>query len=256
MSSPPAHDWGSAPDFYGPRHAYREALMLRRLLPTLPGPKVVNVGCGAGSLTLALVARGLEVTSVDGSSAFVESLRHAVADRHPGVSAPVLCADVHALPFPDAAFDGAVCGEVLEHLDDDRRAAAEITRVLRPGGVLVATVPAGPQRFDWVDSWAGHRRRYTPGGLVALLEGAGLTGVEVRPWGFPVTALYERAVYKPLLRRRLARAAGDGAGLEAPNGLAEIVAGVIRAALELDSLFGARGAGHPGLLAWGQATAR
>src|SRR5690606_13468429 len=59
------HDWGDAPELYGPRHDYREALVLRRLLPALPGPRVLNAGAGAGSLTLKMVAAGLQVTSVD-----------------------------------------------------------------------------------------------------------------------------------------------------------------------------------------------
>ena len=51
------HDWGERPELFGPRHDYREALILRRLLPALPGPAVLNAGAGAGSLTLRLVER-------------------------------------------------------------------------------------------------------------------------------------------------------------------------------------------------------
>src|SRR6185312_5762537 len=66
-SAPRAHDWGSAPDLYGPRHDYREALILRRLLPALPGSRVLNAGSGAGSLSLRLADASLEVTSVEAS---------------------------------------------------------------------------------------------------------------------------------------------------------------------------------------------
>jgi ubiquinone/menaquinone biosynthesis C-methylase UbiE len=252
--APPAHAWGSAPDFYGPRHAFRESLMLRRLLPALPGPRVLNVGCGAGSLTLALLERGLEVTSVDASEAFVRRLEERIRALHPRSPAPVLVADAHELPFGDAVFDGVACGEVLEHLDDDARAAREIARVLRPGGAVVVTVPAGPERFDWVDEWAGHRRRYTAAGLAALLREAGLVEVEVRGWGFPVTALYERLAYRPLLRRRLARqGCGDALG---GTGRAGRLAPLVRAVLELDALTAGRGTRHPGLIAWGRAASR
>ncbi|MEW6583684.1 MAG: class I SAM-dependent methyltransferase [Actinomycetota bacterium] len=264
MSTPAAvdeHRWGSAPEFYGPRHAYRESLMLRRLLPALPGPRVANVGCGAGSLTLAMLARGLSVVSLDASPEFVGRLAAQIAQRHPGADAPVLVADAHDLPLEDASVDGVTCGEVLEHLDDDLRAAREIARILRPGGVFVATVPCGPDRFDWVDAWAGHRRRYDRHGFARLLRDAGLVDVEVRRWGFPVTALYERLVYAPMLRRRVA-AGGDGddgaaaEGLGAPTGLAARLAPALRAALEVDTLFGDRGVRHPGLIAWGRAAPR
>ena len=55
---PGSHDWGDAPELFGPRHDYREALIMRRLLPALPGPEVLNAGAGAGSLTLRLVNAG------------------------------------------------------------------------------------------------------------------------------------------------------------------------------------------------------
>jgi SAM-dependent methyltransferase len=247
-----AHEWGSAPEFYGPRHDYREALMLRVLLPTLPGPRVLNAGCGAGSLTLRMLDAGLEVTSVDASEAFVERLRRMVAERPsgPGRSAAIRTADLHALDLPDASFDGVVCGEVLEHLEDDRRAMSELARVLVPGGVAVATVPANPWRFDWLDHWAGHRRRYAPEALRERLQAAGFAEVRVSSWGFPLTGLYHRRLFMPMLRRRLSANGGrppgrPGRGLRAAFPL-------VRAALELDTLFMGRRPGYFGLIAWGR----
>ena len=250
MTAPPAlerHEWGSAPELYGPRHDYRESLMLRRLLPALPGPSVLNAGAGAGSLTLRMADAGLSVTSVDASPAFVERLERRLAERHSGRGdLPVAVGDLETLDLPDAAFDGVACGEVLEHLDDDRAALGELARVLRTGGVLVATVPAGPERMDWVDAWAGHRRRYAPEALGALAWDAGFVDVRVTAWGFPLCGLYERMVYRPLLRRRLA---GPGAqGLGAAPAAARPLAAAVRALLEVDSLFIGRRPGYLGLI--------
>jgi SAM-dependent methyltransferase len=241
------HEWGSAPDCYGPRHDYRESLMLRQLLPSLPGPRVLNAGCGAGSLSLRMANAGLDVTSVDASEAFVARLAGLMARRHPGRRLPVELADLHALELPDASFDGVTCGEVLEHLDDDRTAMAELARVLAPGGVLVASVPANPWRYDWLDHWAGHRRRYTVEGLDARLREAGFGDVRVTSWGFPLTGVFHRHVYLRVMRRRLEQGAD---GLGPPGRMARIVSPVLRLAFELDSLFLGRAPGYFGLLAW------
>ncbi len=236
-----AHDWGSAPELYGPRHDYREALILRRLLPRLPGPQVLNAGAGAGSLTHRLLRAGCAVTSIDASGELCRRLAAELAGTAAG--ARVLRCDVVDTGLPDRAFDGVVCAEVLEHLADDRAALTELARVLRPGGLLLVTVPAGPFRYDWVDLWAGHLRRYEPSDLAGKITGAGFGAVEVDGWGFPLSAAYHRWVYRPALRRRLARARGPGG---APPRAARTA---VRAALELDSLFLGRTRGALGLIA-------
>jgi SAM-dependent methyltransferase len=240
------HRWGDAPDLYGPRHDYRESLMMRRLRRLLPAGHVLNAGCGAGSLTMRLLDAGYSVTSVDASEAFVERVRGLVAARGLAHSAPVAAADLRSLPFEDAAFDGIVCGEVLEHLDEDRAAVREFARVLRPGGIVLASVPANPWRYDWSDHWAGHRRRYSAEGLAERFASAGFTDVDVTAYGFPLLGLYHRQVYRRLLKRRLASEESD---LGAPSGAMRLVSPLVRAAFELDTLFLGRRPGYFGLIA-------
>ena len=235
------HGWGDAPDLYGPRHDYRESLMMRRLRPALPAGHVLNAGCGAGSFTLRLLDAGYEVTSVDASEAFVDRVRHLVGDR-----GAVDLADLHALRFEAGAFDAIVCGEVLEHLDDDQTAVREFARVLKPGGVVLASVPANPWRYDWSDHWAGHRRRYTAAGLAERFTAAGFADVDVTDYGFPLLGLYHRQVYRRMLKRRLER---DGGDVGAPTGAMKRVAPLVRAAFELDTLFMGRRPGYFGLIA-------
>lgn len=239
------HDWGDSPELFGPRHDYRESLVLRRLLPALPGPEVLNAGSGAGSLTLKLVDAGLRVTSTDASAELCEWTREALRRRGAAEGNPVVAGDLQRLDLPDASFDAVVCAEVLEHLDDDAAALARIARVLRPGGLLVVTVPANPYRYDWTDHWAGHRRRYTAEMLAERLAAAGFTGARVEGWGFPLTGLYHRQVYRRVLRRRLAAGGGRAAGGAPPRLLSRLV----RAALEIDTAFIGRRPGYHGLLA-------
>jgi SAM-dependent methyltransferase len=243
MSDLGTHDWGDAPDLYGPRHAYRESLIMRRVRAGNPGPRTLNAGAGAGSLTMRLVADGFDVTSIDASAAFCASLEQRLA-AVPAGKHRVMVGDLEHLELPDAGFDLVTCGEVLEHLDDDAAGAAELARVTDAGGLLVVTVPAGPYRFDWTDHWAGHRRRYTPAGLRDVLTGAGFVDVDVVAWGFPLSGLYHRAVYRRALRRRLDQGR-EGLGGAPPRWIAR----PLRAAFELDTLFLGRRPGFMGLLA-------
>ncbi len=91
--------------------------------------------------------------------------------------------DALRLPFRDDTFDRIICSEVFEHIPDDSAAMAELARVLRPGGVLAATVPSWfPEKVCWALSAeyhaplapGGHVRIYTEGLLRSRLDGAGL----------------------------------------------------------------------------------
>ena len=85
----------------------------------------------------------------------------------------VACGFAEKLPVGDSKLDVAVALDVLEHLDDDRRALTEILRVLRPEGVLLATVPAYPFLWSSHDEALDHRRRYRRAELRERLAAAG-----------------------------------------------------------------------------------
>jgi hypothetical protein len=67
---------------------------------------------------------------------------------------------------------------VLEHFEDDAAAVSHVARVLKPGGVAVIEVPAGPQLFDVYDKYLQHFRRYQLADLCRLVERAGLQVIE------------------------------------------------------------------------------
>ena len=183
------------PDFVGPRHRLRESLLLRLLLSARPGHSLLNVGAGQGTFSQLLERRGFAVTSVDPSPEAVGLLRERVRG-------PVFAASAGELPFADAQFDGAVLGEVLEHIEDDLGALREVVRVVRRGGVVAASVPANPAFFGPSDEWAGHHRRYTRESLHELCTRAGLEVERLRAWGFPVSTFYHRRIYEPRLSSR------------------------------------------------------
>lgn len=216
-----AHEWGTAPEFVGPRHELRERLLLDLFLSAVPGRKVLNAGAGQGSFSVRLAERGFDVTSVDASRAAVDVLERLAVGT-------VAQADVTELPFAGGAFDAAVLGEVLEHVPDDVAALGEVARVVRPGGVLAVSVPANPARFGPSDRWAGHLRRYSRELLVGACEQGGFRVHRCLAWGFPVSALYHRHLYE----RRLARQ-----GTVPPRRWERPALAVLSALLQVDRLF-------------------
>jgi SAM-dependent methyltransferase len=117
----PDPDW----DYYPTYVAKLEAV--RAWLDRLPaGTRVLDAGCGEGVLVEEYAGR-LAIEGVDPNYA----------------SASVRAGSVTALPFAPAAFDRALCLDVLEHLtyDDQPKALAELHRVVRPGGELLVSVP-------------------------------------------------------------------------------------------------------------------
>lgn len=82
--------------------------------------------------------------------------------------------DVCKMPFTDGAFDLVLATDIIEHVDNDLDALAEIRRVLAPGGVALITVPAFQSLWGLQDTVSQHKRRYRRPALLDLIGRAGL----------------------------------------------------------------------------------
>lgn len=92
----------------------------------------------------------------------------------------------------DRTFDAVCAFEVLEHLKDDVDALRRWRERLRPGGILVLSVPAHQHRFGPWDVRVGHFRRYDPPVLAERLSRSGFHPVSLRLYGFPIGFALER----------------------------------------------------------------
>ena len=160
------------------------------------GERLLEVGCGTGSLTFALagtVAFG-ELTAIDYADVYVAAAR--AKNRDPRIH--IEQGDAVALRFPDADFDRALSLLVLHFVSEPGAAVAQMRRVTRPGGVVAAAVwDSGggllAQRMFWdtaamLDPAAvEHRGRamskpvVAPGGLVRVFRAVGLADLDERP---------------------------------------------------------------------------
>jgi SAM-dependent methyltransferase len=129
--------------------------VLDRVEPRLHPPyRVVEIGCGTGN-TLRTVERVCHRGDVIGMDLFSEGL--ALARQR--VRCQLIQADVHHLQ-ENEAYDMVCLFDVLEHLDDDDAILQAIHRILKPGGLLILTVPALASLWSYFDEWSCHRRRY------------------------------------------------------------------------------------------------
>jgi SAM-dependent methyltransferase len=113
--------------------AYKERI--GELLRPAAGGTYLDVGAGAGDDALALAERySVRVVGADSSQTMVEEMRRRGLEK-------AHVADAHALPFPDATFDGCWADRVFQHLADPVAALAELRRVTKPGGRVVVADP-------------------------------------------------------------------------------------------------------------------
>ena len=154
-----------------------------------PGDRMLDLGAGLGRHAFEAFRRGASVTAVDVNHDELRSCTNtfaamAEAGEVPhGATAASLQASALTLPFTDGCFDRIIASEVLEHIEPDQAALAELARVLRPGGCLAVTVPAWlAETVCWKLSQdyhapavaGGHLRIYSAAVLRSRLRQAGL----------------------------------------------------------------------------------
>jgi SAM-dependent methyltransferase len=125
--------------------------------------RVLNIGAATGRTSQWLANYG-DVSSLEYDADCCELTRAALG-------LDIVLGSILSLPWPDQSFDIVCAFDVLEHIDDDKRAVAEMIRVARDGGLLFVTVPS--QSFLWSehDEINHHFRRYSLSELRSLFSG-------------------------------------------------------------------------------------
>jgi ubiquinone/menaquinone biosynthesis C-methylase UbiE len=164
----------------GPRFFVRTGLM-RRMLKGTSG-RILDVGCGDGFFLEQLLAMGFGCVGLDVSAQMIERCRR----RIPSTRVELVCSTIQTYR-PDRLFDAVTCGETLEHINDDVDVLKHIHRVLKPGGMLVLTVPIDVALWSEADVDAGHVRRYSKSEIFVKLQKTGFAVQRYTIWGFPLT---------------------------------------------------------------------
>ena len=190
----------------------RRALVLALLARHRPSrgeaATLLDVGCGTGAMLAGLSAHGRAVG--------IDASEHALAYCRRRGHHDLVQARGESLPIADASADAVTALDLLEHIPEDGAAVKEFARVLRPGGVLIVTVPAGAWLWSEHDEALDHHRRYRSRRLRELLLEAGLVIERLSPL---ITLLLLPVAALRLLQRLRRRPEGPRTALIVPSKL-------------------------------------
>jgi len=137
---------------------------LRETLRPRPGTRILDVGCGDGTAELSLGRLQISQVSLFAVDIRIGRAKQTMqaASSH-NIRLSVAAADVLALPFANDAFDSTFCVALLQHTTDPSKAVAELARVTKPGGRVVAVEPDNAARY-WFSSLESGRHAYEMAG--------------------------------------------------------------------------------------------
>lgn len=159
--------------------------ILAKELRRLPKPgTALDIGAAGGGNTRVLRAHGWRPVALE----YAETAAKIARER--GID--VVRADARKLPVASESMDLVTAFDVLEHIEEDYEATAEIARVLRPGGTALIAVPCDMALWSAHDEAVGHVRRYTRETLTSAIEKGGLEVQDIWSWNVllrPVVAM-------------------------------------------------------------------
>lgn len=159
--------------------------LLARELRRLPAPgRALDIGAAGGGNTRVLLSHGWQPVALEFAPTAAQIARERGID--------VVRADARELPVRTGSMDLVTAFDILEHIEEDYLATAEITRVLRPGGTALIAVPADMALWSAHDTAVGHVRRYTRKTLADVIVKGGLVIEEMWSWNVllrPVVSL-------------------------------------------------------------------
>jgi len=206
------------------KRSFREReTILRKCLEdwNLSGQHWLDAGCGTGTLARWLLTRGCQVLGVDAAAGMIAAANQ-ITGQDRSSQLRFECIDtIERLHMKDESFDGLLCSSVLEYVSDSRRCLTEFARVLKPGGLLLVSVPHRHSLVrqvqlachqsgkllgtHWAEFLEYSRQQYSKREFDELLSQAGFTVAKVVPFGSPLPNLAKRSRYWGSLLMFMAR---------------------------------------------------
>lgn len=169
--------------FKAPRYVLRK-LNILRIIENLNFETFIDIGCGAGDLTLSIASRGKKGIGMDFSINAIKTANN-LKKKYLLEKGTVKFELRDALESKAEKFDLVICCEMLEHINDDK----EVMKILAKKSYryILISVPAKRRLFDSSDKAVGHFRRYEKIDIYNLLESNNLSVLKFINYGFPLT---------------------------------------------------------------------
>lgn len=193
------------------------------------GSRWLDAGCGTGSLSRTLATRGSRVLGVDAARAMVEIAGKEAQRTGLGELLEFAHVDsIESMPLPRSGFDGILCNSVVEYLHRPVVAIEEMAQCLRPGGMMLISVPNRASMFrsslllmhrlsrllsekPWLEYLKYSINSYNREEFSAILRAHGLEVMRIVPFGGPMPRLLQRLRFLGPLNMYVARKSGQGA---------------------------------------------
>lgn len=177
---------------------------LKKNLLSVTQPIVLEIGCSSGYM-LQKIQQFIPHATLIGSDVVCQPL----LELSKKLTIPLLRFDILQCPLPDNCVDAIILLNVLEHIEDDVTTLKQIYRILKPNGVLILEVPAGPHLYDAHDRICMHFRRYKLAKLCKLITERGFKvsnrshlGTLIYPAFFLAKLWNKRLLSKPDIEQR------------------------------------------------------
>jgi len=163
-----------------PRYLCRKSIVLD-FLEEIGKGTFLEIGIGSGDLVLEMAKRNYTGMGADLSDKSVQMTQEKLKNVDSKIK--IEKKDLFNIT---GSFDIIIILEVIEHIEDDKKALKKIYELLNKSGHLIISVPAHKRKWDINDEWAGHFRRYEKDELRLKLEKSGFEVIKLYNYGFPI----------------------------------------------------------------------
>ena len=135
------------------------ARLIMKLLKNIKSKTILDAGCGYCIYSLMTAERGNKVYAMDIDKDRIKRIEKMLEeDRELGKKIILKVGSIANIPFKEGVFDAIICSEVIEHIDEDKKAFEELSRVLKKDGILVLSLPSkSDNNLDTYKKF-GHKR--------------------------------------------------------------------------------------------------